>query len=134
MEKAPEACTHVFIQNTSKKPPLASAYDGSFRVLRKHIKYFTVDLVSRIDNFSIDRIKAAHLIHPVSDHPSVIRFQPNVTEECDVTPAITLACPSTTPRPAVMDEHSAEVTLNIFGRRIADHLGLENKPLRYCFL
>ena len=67
MEKALEGCTHVFIQNTPNKPPLALTYNGPFRVLRKHTKYFTVDLVSRIDNVSIDRIKAAHLIQPASD-------------------------------------------------------------------
>ena len=67
MERVLEGCTHVFMQNTPNKPPLAPTYNGPFRVLRKHTKYFTVDLVSRIDNVSIDRIKAAHLMQPVSD-------------------------------------------------------------------
>ena len=121
MVRALEGCTHVFIHNIPNKPsitpgqygpPLAPIYNGPFRVLRKHTKCFTVDLVSRIDNFSIDQIKAVHLIQPVSD-PT----QPYVNEECNVTPAITFPCPPATPRPAHRDERSAEATVNRFGRR-----------------
>ena len=90
MKKALESCTHVFIQNTPNEPLLAPTYNGPFCVLRKHTKYFTVNLVSRIDNASIARIKAAHLIHPVSDPTPVNQPQPDANEECDVTPAITL--------------------------------------------
>ena len=103
MERALEGCIHVFIQNTPNKPPLAPTYNGPFRVLRKHTKYFTIDLVSRIDNVSIDRIKAAHLIQPVSDLTPTNQPQPDVNEECDVTPVITFPCPPATPRPADRD-------------------------------
>ena len=78
MERALEGCTHVFIQNTPNKPPLDPTYNGPFRVLRKHTKYFTVELVSRIDNISIDRIKAAHSIQPVSDPTPANQPQPYV--------------------------------------------------------
>ena len=67
MEKAPEGFTHVFIQNTQLKPPLVPFYNSPFCVLRKHTKYFTAGLVSRINNVNIDQIKAAHLIQPASD-------------------------------------------------------------------
>ena len=98
MERALEGCTHVFIQNTLNKPPLTPTYKGPFCVLRKHTKYFTINLDSRIDNVSIDQIKAAHFIQPVSDPTPVNQPQPDVNEECDVTPAITFPCPPATQR------------------------------------
>ena len=58
--------THVFIQNAPNRPPLASAYSGPYCVLSKHGKPSTIDLLSRIDNVSIDRIKAANLILPLA--------------------------------------------------------------------
>ena len=69
MKKALEGCTQAFIQNTPNKPPLAPTYNGLFGVLQKQTKYITVDLVSRFDNVSIDRVKAAHLIQPLSILP-----------------------------------------------------------------
>ena len=87
MGKALEDYTHVFSQNTPSKPPLVPTYNGPFRVLRKHI----------------DQIKAAHSIQPVSDPTPVNQPQLDTIEECDVTSAITLPWPSTTPRPAQRD-------------------------------
>ena len=134
MERALEGCTHVFIQNTPNKSPLEPTYNEPFRVLRKHTKYFTVDLVSCIDNVSTDRIKAAHLIQHVSAPIPVNQYQPDVNEECDVTPAITFPCPPATPRPADRDERPTEATVNRFGIDVlSDHVGSESKPLRHCF-
>ena len=87
MEKDLEGYSHVFLQNTPSKPPLASTYNGPFRVLRKHI----------------DQSKAAHSIQPVSDPTPVNQPQLDTIEECDVTSAITLPWPSTIPRPAQRD-------------------------------
>ena len=41
----------------------SAVLDGLFRALNKH-KNCTVDLVTRVDNDSIDRIKAAHSLRP----------------------------------------------------------------------
>ena len=67
LDNALQSCTHVFIRKPPSKPPLAPAYDGPYQVLQKRKKYFTVDINSRVDNVSIDRLKAAHLLAPCSE-------------------------------------------------------------------
>ena len=67
LEKVLNDCTHVFIWNPTNKPPIFSSYDGSFQVLSKHDKYYIVGLVTRVDNSSIYRVKAAHLLRPGHD-------------------------------------------------------------------
>ena len=40
----------------------ATVLDGLFRILNKHDNNYTVDLVTRVDNASINQIKAAQLL------------------------------------------------------------------------
>ena len=61
------SCSHVFVRNDSHKNPLQRTYDGPFRVLARYAKYFTLELGSRIDNVSIDRLKAAKLLFGVQN-------------------------------------------------------------------
>ena len=59
LDKELDTCTHVFIKVDATESPLQRSYKGPFKVLRKHDKFFTVDLLTRIDNVCIDRLKAA---------------------------------------------------------------------------
>lgn len=52
-------CPYVFVRVDSIKKPLQQPYDGPFRVLKRHEKYFIVDRNGTKDSISIDRLKAA---------------------------------------------------------------------------
>ena len=66
-------CTHVFIRRDRHKPPLTRPYDGPYRVVGKSNKFYTVDLGTRLDNVSVDRLKPAptdkSTIHPPPNAP-----------------------------------------------------------------
>jgi len=123
LENVLKDCTHVFIRKPPNKPPLSPAYDGPFRVLSKHDKYYTMDLITRIDNVTIDRIKAAHLLQPSFDDISTPNNwePPKPIAEYD-EPALPenphIPSPPTTPRPDRQDDQPADIRINRFGRRI----------------
>ena len=52
-------CKYVFIRNENKRG-LNPVYNGPYIVLDRTEKYFKIDLNTRVDNVSIDRLKAAH--------------------------------------------------------------------------
>ena len=51
----------VFIRRDMHKTPLATPYDGPYRVLRRSDKTFVVQLGTREETISIDRLKPAHV-------------------------------------------------------------------------
>ena len=55
-----QSCKQVFVRNPNKKG-LRPNYEGPFPVLEKHEKFFRIQLGNRVDNVTIDRIKAASL-------------------------------------------------------------------------
>ena len=59
-----QSATHVFVRHDAHRSPLQRPYDGPFRVLHRSAKFFKVDLGSRTDNISIDRLKAAFIEGP----------------------------------------------------------------------
>ena len=67
LEEKLKTCTHVFVRNDAPKHSLERAYLGPFRVLDKFDKYFSVDLNTRIENVSVDRLKAATVLMDVDD-------------------------------------------------------------------
>ena len=67
VEKALQACTHVFMKHDGAKSTFDIPYCGLFKVLHKHDKYFTLDLGTRVDNVFIHRLKPAHLEHDIND-------------------------------------------------------------------
>ena len=54
-------CDFVFVRHDAVKKPLQPPYDGPFKVLVGHDKYFVLDIASKQNTISLDRLKAAHL-------------------------------------------------------------------------
>ena len=53
-------CTHVFVRVDSVKKPLQPPYTGPYRVIKKKDKYFILDINSKHETISVDRLKVAH--------------------------------------------------------------------------
>ena len=53
-------CTHVFVRHDAIRKPLQPPYDGQYRVLSRHDKFFTVDHKGRQDTIPLDRLKPTH--------------------------------------------------------------------------
>ena len=49
-------CSHVFIREDASKPPLSLLYRGPYLVLSKYPKYFLVEIGSKSDSVSVDRL------------------------------------------------------------------------------
>ena len=141
LDNALQSCTHVFIRKPPSKPPLAPAYDGPYQVLQKRKKYFTVDINSRVDNVSIDRLKAAHLLAPCSESDTTTLAIPanldqryddpeevssDFIEDSDPVPLPSHRnlTPPRVPTPlqstsySHRDEEPADIVVTRFGRRI----------------
>ena len=54
-------CTHVYVRVDSVHQPLATPYDGPFRVIRRADRVFELDINGSPRTVSIDRLKPAHL-------------------------------------------------------------------------
>ena len=54
-------CTHVYVRVDSVRQPLATPYDGPFRVIRRTDRVFELDVNGSPRTVSIDRLKPAHL-------------------------------------------------------------------------
>ena len=93
----------------------SAVLDGLFRALNKH-KNYTVDLVTRVDNVSIDRNEAAHSLRPgLKETQTVHGQQPAALTS--TTPCL-VSSPPSTQKTTRREEQPAEVVINRFGRRI----------------
>lgn len=52
-------CSHVFVRIDAVKKPLVQPYEGPFKVIKRHDKYMDVQINSKVQRISIDRIKPA---------------------------------------------------------------------------
>ena len=74
-------CTHVFVRNDAKKPPLQPTYIGPFKVVDRKSRHFVIARNDgRTDTVSIDRLKPAYSIpssdtHTEQSHSS-LSYQP----------------------------------------------------------
>lgn len=56
-------CTHVFVRNDTLRPALTPPYNGPFEVLKRHEKYFKIQLPTRATVISLDRLKPAYILN-----------------------------------------------------------------------
>ncbi|CAK8686304.1 unnamed protein product [Clavelina lepadiformis] len=61
-----KTCSHVFIRHDGVRTGMQRPYSGPYTVIDRQEKFFTIDLNSRIDNISINRLKAGHIPVPNS--------------------------------------------------------------------
>lgn len=63
-----QTCSHVWLRIDRVRRPLEAPYTGPFKVLQRHTKFFTIELVSgKEQNVSIDRLKPALLPVPSTE-------------------------------------------------------------------
>ena len=102
------SATHLFVRVDAHKRPLQAPYQGPLKVLEKHEKYFKLDLGSRQDIVSLDRLKPAFM--EASDESG---HQTRVAE------------PRPQARPHCRDEHTRELP------RVTSSGRLVRLPVRY---
>ncbi|XP_029654615.1 uncharacterized protein LOC115228087 [Octopus sinensis] len=70
--------TFVFVRDDSVKGPLVFPYKRPFRVLSRTPKTFSLDINSRTETVSVDRLKRAHfeVSTPFDDTPNTPTFDP----------------------------------------------------------
>nr|CAB3264537.1 uncharacterized protein zf(cchc)-26 [Phallusia mammillata] len=83
-------CTHVFVRVQAKKGTLYPAYDGPFKVLNKHPKFFTLAMNGRENTVTVDRLKVANLptIEGITD-ATVLSRPPVDTSVTETIPILT---------------------------------------------
>lgn len=59
IQKDLQNCTHVFLRNDAVRPPLQLPYDGPYKVIKRGVKVYTIDVKGRPTKVAIDRLKAA---------------------------------------------------------------------------
>lgn len=52
--------THAFVRNDSIKTSLTPPYNGPFRIITRHDKYYTLEIKGKSQKISIDRLKPAY--------------------------------------------------------------------------
>lgn len=62
----------VFVRHNAVKPPLSPQYDGPYKVLQRHKKFFIIQKNGVSDSVSIDRLKAAYIEPEPSPEPKPI--------------------------------------------------------------
>lgn len=65
--KEMRTCDFVFVRTDAVKKPLVAPYEGPYKVLERHEKYFKIQLPNRISVVSIDRLKPAFIVHEVDE-------------------------------------------------------------------
>jgi hypothetical protein len=56
----------VYVRRGSALPPLASKYEGPYKVIRKCEKYFVIEMGDKEDSVSVDRLKPYTALGEVS--------------------------------------------------------------------
>lgn len=87
--------THVFVRNEARRS-LVPPYEGPYKVIERHPKFYTLDCNGRQVTISLDRLKPAYLLD--FDNVSVPR------QETQTTP------PDTFPHPATVTSYDTSST------------------------
>ena len=89
--------THVFMRNDGVPMRLRLPYSGPYQVLRRHTKYFILDMNGKQKAVSVDRLKKA-VIEEISAESSPL--QPHTPQPTPPqTPSATDRAPASTPQP-----------------------------------
>ena len=94
----------VFVRTDARKTPLQTPYEGPYAVINRSDKFFTLQMGTREDNVSIDRLKAAHVDEalpvPVAQPPRRGR-PPTVHQQPFPVPVPTMPAPTPVPVPTM---------------------------------
>lgn len=60
-------CDYVYVRTDAVKKPLTPSYEGPYKVVEKHDKYFKVQFLKRTCAVSIDRLKPAYVLTEVNE-------------------------------------------------------------------
>lgn len=77
IEKDLHTSPQVFIRNSMVCKPLQTPYEGPYPVLKRHDKYFTVDVRGKKMNISLDRLKAAFILNQPNSEPTITESSNN---------------------------------------------------------
>ena len=101
--KGLDSCTHVFVRHDATRTPLQAPYDGSFRVVTRTDKYFTVERKGKADTISVDRLKPAFLdATDACSAPPILQSDtlPSSTPPTSSSPRMPISAPASRPPPA----------------------------------
>ncbi|XP_057333353.1 uncharacterized protein LOC130672687 [Microplitis mediator] len=70
-------CSHVLVRNDQVGPFFSPPYEGLFRVITLHDKYFIVDFWRRQIAISVDRLKPIYEANPANTATMTTNSQPN---------------------------------------------------------
>lgn len=82
------SCTHVFVRIDHVKKPLTPPYEGPYKVLERHEKYFKIQFQSRTSIVSLDRLKPAYLLHEEFEETTSPPY-PKMTAPAEQQPYVT---------------------------------------------
>ncbi len=77
IEKTLYTASHVLLRKDRVKASLEAPYEGPYKVIERHDKYFVIEKNGKHDTVSVDRLKAAHIIKEDQDsikHPIKMRI------------------------------------------------------------
>jgi cleavage and polyadenylation specificity factor subunit 1 len=79
--KEMKKCSHVWVRVDRVRRPLEAPYQGPFRVVARHPKYFTIeDNAGNFKTIAIDRLKPAHIAEDNKICPNKPVIQTNTTK------------------------------------------------------
>ena len=91
--------SHFFIREDASKPLLSPLYRGPYLVLSKYPKYFLVEIGSKSDFVSVDRLKPVLSDHPVTPQQPPRRGRP-LSSPAPLAPAPSAPAPLSSASPA----------------------------------
>ncbi|XP_014299823.1 uncharacterized protein LOC106694119 [Microplitis demolitor] len=72
-------CSHGLVRNDQVGPSFTAPYEGPYRVIIRHDKYFIVDCRGRQIAISVDRLKLVYEVNPIDTTMTITNSQPNNT-------------------------------------------------------
>ncbi|XP_069358845.1 uncharacterized protein [Maniola hyperantus] len=93
-------CTHVFVRNDTVRPPLTPPYDGPYQVLKRHDKYYQIQLPLRTTVVSLDRLKPAYMLNEEDTGASTASAEKKTSVSTSLQPESAMETSSPVPAPA----------------------------------